>query len=210
MYEVGDLQMKFGVLIRRRRDHFAAHSALHVSHFLRALIHQQNDQMSFRMIVGNGFGDFFDKRRLAGLGRGDNQATLPLADRRDQVEHSHRQVRIPGRQLQPFSRIYACELGELGNARILVWVYPVHQFNASELIRLSAATTPAPIVSRTGSSRNLNALPQPEVLDQISRNKDIVWRGQIVALRVTKKAEPFFVYLKNTRSGLLVLHYKNR
>src|SRR5713226_212460 len=160
--------------------------------------------MSFRMIVGDGFGDLFDERRLAGLGRRDDQAALTLADRRDQIEHSHRQVGIPGGQLQPFSRIDACELGELGYTRILIGVYPVHQFDTRELVRLSAATS---VIRCHRSSRNLNALSQPEMLDQISWDKDIFWRRQIVALRVTKKAEPFFVYLKNTRSGLLILHY---
>ena len=60
--------------------------ALHLGHFLRALVDQQHDQVALGVVVRDGVGDVLQHHGLAGLGRRDDQAALALADGRDQVD----------------------------------------------------------------------------------------------------------------------------
>src|SRR6266436_3333267 len=138
-------------------------------HFLGALIYQKDYQVSFRMIVSDCFGDFFDESGLPGLGRSDDQTALTLAYGGDQID--------------------GCHLIRLGSPAA------------------SATTlTSGAIVGRARGSRQLHSLAQAKVLNQPPGNKHIFWRRQIIAFRMAKEAEPFFIDLKYTRCGLLSLH----
>ncbi|MCY1231537.1 hypothetical protein D9M72_439900 [compost metagenome] len=78
--------MADGRFVEGRRHHFAAHRALHLGHFFRALIDQQHEQVGFRMVVGDRVRDVLQHHGLAGLGRGHQQRALAAADRRDHVD----------------------------------------------------------------------------------------------------------------------------
>ena len=76
----------FADTVRLTRDDLAFHRALHVRHFLRALVDQQHDQVALGVVGGDRLGDVLQEHRLTGAGRGDDQRALALSDRRDDVD----------------------------------------------------------------------------------------------------------------------------
>src|SRR5262249_15791902 len=121
---------------------------------------------------------------------------------RDQVHHPHGQVWIARRQFEAFSWIDACELSEFGRAGILIGIGSVYQLHRRELIRSRAS----PPLRRSGFPRNLDSFSKSELLNQISRNKDVLGGGHVIALRQAKESKSLFVYLKDAGSSLFGLH----
>src|SRR5690606_27561984 len=83
---LGDLHVARGRLVEGRGDDLAAHGALHLGHFLRALVDQQHDQVHVRVVGRDRGGDLLHHHRLARLRLGDDQRALALALRGHQVE----------------------------------------------------------------------------------------------------------------------------
>ena len=52
------------------------------------------------MVFRDGVGDILNEHGLAGAGRGDDQAALPLADGSDQLHHPGRHILRAGLQFQ--------------------------------------------------------------------------------------------------------------
>jgi hypothetical protein len=50
-HHLGDLDVARGRLVKGRGNDLALHRALHVRHFFRPLVDQQNDQIAFRMVI---------------------------------------------------------------------------------------------------------------------------------------------------------------
>ena len=82
---LGDVDVLLGRLVERRRDDLALHRALHVGDLLGALVDQQHDQVRLGVVARDGVRDRLQQHRLAGAGRGDDQAALTLPDRRQEV-----------------------------------------------------------------------------------------------------------------------------
>ena len=95
-HHLGDLHVPAGRLVEGRGDHLAAYRALHLGHFLRALVDEQHDEHDIRMVAGDGVGDVLQHHGLAGLGRRHHQTALALADRRNQIDHARRHVLARG------------------------------------------------------------------------------------------------------------------
>jgi hypothetical protein len=53
----------------------------------------------------DGVGDLLQQRRLPGFGRGDDEAALPLSDRRDEVKGPHRELLGRGLEANPLIRV---------------------------------------------------------------------------------------------------------
>ena len=90
-HHFGDLNVARRRFVEGRGDHFAAHRALHVRHFFRALVDQQHDQIAFRMIGRDRLRDVLQQHGLAGARRRDDQGALALADRRDEIDDARGQ-----------------------------------------------------------------------------------------------------------------------
>ena len=84
--------MVFRGLVEGGVDHVAADGALHVGHFLGALVDEQHDELDLGVVVRDGVGDLLQQRGFAGLGLGDDHAALALADGREYVDHAQRKV----------------------------------------------------------------------------------------------------------------------
>ncbi len=91
-HHFGDGDVARGRFVESRAHDFAANRAGHVGDLFRTLIDQQDDEVDFRVIRRDGMRDVLQHHRLAGPGRGDDEAALALAERRDQVDHPGRQV----------------------------------------------------------------------------------------------------------------------
>ena len=99
-HHLGDPGVVLRGLVEGGVDHLALDGALHVGHFLRALVDQQHDQVNLGIVGDNGVGNLLQKRGLARLGLGDDHAALALADGRDHVDQPQRDVLALG-ALQP-------------------------------------------------------------------------------------------------------------
>ncbi len=58
----------------------------------RSLVDEQDDQGNFRVVGRDGLRDVLQHERLAGFWRGDDETALPLADGRDQIHDTCRDV----------------------------------------------------------------------------------------------------------------------
>jgi len=75
-------------LIEGRTDHFALRRALHVGHLFRSLADEDDHQVDLRVVLADTVGNLFQHRRLAGLGRRDDETTLAAANGDDEVDES--------------------------------------------------------------------------------------------------------------------------
>ena len=91
-HHLGDLHVAAGRLVEGRADDLGLGVALHVGHFFRPLVDQQDDQHRLGVVLADRVGDLLQQHRLAGARRGDDQHALAVADRRDQVDDPHVQV----------------------------------------------------------------------------------------------------------------------
>ena len=91
-HHFSDLYVTRRWLVEGRGNHFAAHGALHLGYFFRALVDQQNDQVALGVVAGDVRGDVLQHQRLTGLGRRNQQTALAFADRRAQVDDAGHQV----------------------------------------------------------------------------------------------------------------------
>src|SRR5258706_6603036 len=82
----GDLHVARGRLVESRGDHFAAHAARHLGHFLGPLVDEQDNERHFGVVGDDGMRDVLQHDGLARLGRRDDEDPLPFADRRDDVD----------------------------------------------------------------------------------------------------------------------------
>ena len=103
-HHLGDLDVAHRRLVEGRGNHLALDRPLHVGDFLRPLVDQQHDQITFRVIVGDRVGDVLQQHRLAGTRRRHDQRALAFADRRDDVDDAGGEIlfgRILEFHLQP-------------------------------------------------------------------------------------------------------------
>ena len=89
---LGNLHVTRCRFVKSRRNDFAFDRALHVRDFFRPLVDQQHDQRDLGMVVGDRIRDRLQNHRLAGTRRRDDESSLPLANRRDQIENARSHV----------------------------------------------------------------------------------------------------------------------
>ena len=81
-------------------DNFTFNQTLHLGHFFRAFVDEQNHQYAIRVVVGNALRNILQQHRFTGFRRCNNQTTLTAANWRSQVQDTCRQ--IFGRTVTPF------------------------------------------------------------------------------------------------------------
>ena len=87
-HHFGHMHVARGGFVKRGRNHFAAHAALHLGHFFRALVDQQHHQVHIGVVGGDGVGDLLHHDCLARLGLRHDQGALAAAERGDDVDHT--------------------------------------------------------------------------------------------------------------------------
>src|SRR5262249_4847641 len=114
--------------------------------------------------------------RLACLRRRDDQATLTLADRADQVDEPGGQVARVGLQPEPVLRVERDQLGEVGAAHRQLGVQAVHLVEADQRCDLPPALAPPGLAHRALDDV---ALAQPVLADLGKRDVDVVRPGKV-------------------------------
>ena len=97
----------FGQLVKggiNDLDVLSADGFLHIRHFFRSLIDKKYDEIRLGIALKNGLGNIFQERRLSGFRRGDDHASLSLADRADEVYNPRRPGSVRPLQLDPLIR----------------------------------------------------------------------------------------------------------
>ncbi|MNQ92933.1 hypothetical protein D3C85_1083760 [compost metagenome] len=87
-HHVGNLDVTGCWLVEGGGDHFTLHHALHLGHFFRTLVDQQDDKFAVRVVVSDALGDVLQQHGLTGLGRCDDEATLTFTDGGRQIQHA--------------------------------------------------------------------------------------------------------------------------
>ena len=157
--QLGHLGVLLGRPVEGRRDDLALDGAAHVGDLFGPLVHQQHHEVHVGVVRLDGVGDLLHDRRLAGLGRRDDHAALPLADRREQVHDPRRQVVLVARHLEVQPRVgeQRREVLELGPVLRRLGVEARHRVDAQQRRVLLVVRSPGgtrPRRSRHGAARS--------------------------------------------------------
>ena len=85
---VGHLDVPFRRFVEGGCNHFRLYGTLHVRHFFRTLINEEDNLVYLRMVVCNGIGDGLEQHGFTGFGLRHNEAALSLADGREHVHNA--------------------------------------------------------------------------------------------------------------------------
>src|SRR6516162_4897663 len=182
----GDLHVTRRRLIEGAGNHLALHRALHLGDFLGPLVDEQHDQIDLGMIGGDGSGDVLQQHRLAGLGRGDDQAALALADGGHQVDGAGGE--ILGRAVAAFE---FQALGRMERRQVLEQHLVARALGRVEvdLTHLEQREIALAILRRPDQPRDRVAGTQIEAPDLTRAHIDVIGTREIRAIRRAEEAE---------------------
>ena len=160
-------------------DDLTLDRALHIGDFLRSLIDEHDHQMAFRVIAGNRVGDVLHDRGLAGLGWRDDQGTLALADRHDEVDDAGGQLLRSGLQAQPLIGVERGQLAELGTIAGILDRTAIDAVKAHQWIELLALVVRVALFGYSHRTGDGVATAQSVLADHIHRDVYVVGAGQI-------------------------------
>ena len=191
-HHLGDLDVTYRRLVECRGHDLALHRALHVGHFFRTFIDQQNDQVAFRMVRGDRVGDVLQQHRLAGARLRHDQRTLALAERRYQIDDARRDVlagRVVDLHLQPLGRIERRQIVEMDLVPDL--------FGIVEIDRIDLEQREIALALFRAADRPLDGIAglQREAPDLRRRDVDIVRSGQIIGVCGAQEAKTVLQHL---------------
>src|SRR5262249_18526797 len=119
-----------------------------------------------RVVGGDGLAQVLEQRRLARLGRGDDEPPLPAPDGRDEVDDAQRGLRLLRRQPEGLVRVDGDQVLEVGQRAVVL------RRKATGLLDLDQDAAPTSGV--TGEPLDLRTVAQAEVPANRSRNDRIV------------------------------------
>ncbi|MOA05180.1 hypothetical protein D3C78_1247690 [compost metagenome] len=79
-------------LVKGRSDNFTLHQTLHLGHFFRTFVDQQDHQHAVWVVVSDALRNVLQQHGFTGFWRSNNQTTLTTTNRRSQVQHACCQV----------------------------------------------------------------------------------------------------------------------
>ena len=156
---------------------------LHVGHFLGPLVDQEDHHVGVGMVGQDAVGDLLEQDRLAGARRGDDQAALALADRRDQVDDAHVDLVAAGLQHDPAQRVQRRQVVEADLLAELVGVLVVDRLDAEQ------GEVALVLLGRADLAGDDRAGLQAEAADLAGRDVDVVGAGEVVVVGAAEEAE---------------------
>ncbi len=194
----GHLHVAGRWFVERRRDHFAAHGALHLGHFLWTLIDQQHDQMHFRVVARDVGGDVLQHDGLARFWRSDDQATLALADRGAQVDDTAGEVfggTVAGFHLHAHGREQRREVLEQDLVLRVFWTVEVDR------VDLQQGEIPLTFFWRADLADDGVTGTQVEATNLAGRDVDIVGASEVGSVSRTQETEAVLEDLQHAITG---------
>ena len=130
--------MVVGGTVEGRGNDLTLDRALHVGDFFWTLVHEHHHEVDLGVVGGDRVGDRLEHHRLAGLGRRDDQTSLALADRSDEVDHPSGEQAGLGLEPESILRVQRSELGEVRTLLGAVGIDAVDGVEANERVELLA------------------------------------------------------------------------
>ena len=183
---LADLNVPARGFVERRADHLdvqALDGALHLGHFLGPLVDQQDDDVALGMVAQDAVGDLLQEDGLAGARRGDDQAALALADRRDQVDDAHVDLLGVGFEHQPAVGMQRRQVVEDHFLREDVGIVVVDRLDAEQ------GEVAFVLLGRANLPGDDGAGAQAETANLARRDVDVVGAGEIVVVGAAQEAE---------------------
>ncbi len=174
--------MLLGRLVEGRGNDLAVDRALHVGDFLGPLVDQQDDQEHLGVVRGDRVGQRLEQHRLAGTRRGDDQATLALADRRQQIHDPAGEVVRVTLELQ---RLLGVQRRQVVEEQPLAQPLRVVEGDRQDLDQGEVVLVG---LGGTHLARDGVAGGQSEALDLGRRDVDVVGTRQVVVVGVPQEA----------------------
>src|SRR6185436_4471622 len=179
--ELGDRGVVGGRAVEGRGDDLTLDCPLHVGDLLGTLVNQDDHEVGLGVVGRDGVGDGLQDQRLAGLGRADDQTTLALADRGDEVDQPGREDVRLGLQPQSLLRVERGELGEVDAVAGLLRRQPVDGVQANERVELLTGRDLLAFAQYADGTGDCVPLAQAVLLDDAQRHVDVVLAGQVAA-----------------------------
>ena len=170
--DLGDLDVAFGPVVEARSGHFAEARRLHLRHFLRALVDEEDEDSGVRMILRDSLGDRLKDHGLAGLRGRDDEGPLAHPHGTDEIDDPVRVVGLPAAfesafQPEPPVGVDRAQAVELPAPSELVGSVAVHGVEIPERGALSGARGPA------GLTADLVSRPQVVARDDLRAHVDV-------------------------------------
>ena len=165
--------------------------ALHVGNFFRALVDQQYDEVNIRIIGIDGIGQRLQQHGFTGAGRGNNQAALPTANGRHDVEHAVGKI---------FFAIFHDKLAVRIDGREVVKknkVFGVFRRFKADFGDLEQGKVAFALLGGADLTGNYIALAQGKPPDLRGRHVDVIRAGHVAAQRRPQKAKAIGQNFKN-------------
>ena len=173
-------------LIECRSDDLSLDRALHFRHFFGSLVNEKHHQDAIGVISRDGVRDGLHQNRLTGLGAGNDQTALALADRGDDVDQAPRHVLFAAHiafQTQRFGREKRREIFKEHAVLELLGRKTVHRIDFYE--REVAFV----VLGRADFAFDRVTGVKVEAADLRGRNVDVVRACQVARIRAAQKAE---------------------
>src|SRR5699024_4419309 len=177
--QFGDRGVVRGRAVEGGGDHLTGDRALHIGDFLRTFVHEHHHQVHVRVIGGDRIGDLLHHDRLAGLGRGDDQTALALADRGHQVHDAGADLARGGLQPEPVLRVQRGQRGELRARGGLGQRHAVDRVQSYQRVVLAVAAFAFAGLAHRAGDRVPAA--QAVLLHLAQGDVDVIGAGQVAA-----------------------------
>ena len=158
--------MRVGRLSAEEARTSARHGAAEVRHLLRPLVDEQQDEVDLGMVLGDGLAQVLEQRRLARLGRRDDEPALAAPDGRDQVDDPQARLRLLGGQPERLVRVDGRQVLEMRQRAVLL------RRQATGLRDLY--NNAAPTTSVTSQALDLRTVAQAEITCDGRRHHRVV------------------------------------
>ena len=183
-HEAGEPDVGLKVLVVGGGNDFSFDGALKIGDFLGALVDEQDEDVHFGMVGGDGVGDLLENGGLAGAGRRDDEAARAFADGSDHVYDARLDEVGSGFQPELFDGVDAREVLEADRFGVFGERHVVDRLDELELGTAAA-------MGRLERAGDEAAFAQEAFLDAVGRNEDVRGFGMEMVVGRPKEAEAF-------------------
>ena len=182
-HHLGDLHMAAAGFVEGAADDLGLGVPLHVGHFFRPFVDQEDDQDRLGVVDADAVGDLLQQHRLAGARRGDNEHALALADRRDQIADAHVEIFRIRLQAEPGVGVQRRKILEVAGVGDALGVFAVDRLDAEQ------GEISLGFLGRADLALDDMAVAKAETADLARADVDVVRAGQIVVFRRAEESE---------------------
>ena len=154
--------------------------ALDLGDLLGTLVDQKDNELHLGVVLHHGVGDVLEQGGLAGAGRGDDEAALPLSDRRHEIHDTGGEALGDSLELDPLVRADGGQFLEEGDVHELRGIGSLDLGGAEELDATGAAA---------GLTLDENAVAEVVLADDFRGDEDVVLGRGVGALGLAEESE---------------------